>query len=357
MYNCPVFLKTTQDSTVFCNPKIKSFFKMKWFIICVVSVLFSFDLFAQSSLPWISVKENTFINESSETIIFRGLNASDPGKLMKDGQWNQRYFDEVKSWGSNIVRFPIHPSRWRALGEDKYLEILDQGIAMAEQAGLYVILDWHSIGNLRTELYQHKMYHTTKTETFQFWRTMAKRYGDNSTVAFFELFNEPTTIGNELGTSSWNWWKSFMEELIALVRANGAKNIPLVAGFNWAYDLTPVKENPINASGVAYVCHPYPQKRAQPWKVQWENDWGFVTKKYPIVLTEIGYCQAGAKGAHIPVIDDGTYVRAIHDYSNEIGASYVVWVFDTSWSPMLIKDWEFNTTESGARWKKIMLEK
>jgi aryl-phospho-beta-D-glucosidase BglC (GH1 family) len=29
-------------------------------------------------------------------------------------------------------------------------------------------------------------------ETFEFWRRMWQRYKDNTTVAFFELFNEPT---------------------------------------------------------------------------------------------------------------------------------------------------------------------
>lgn len=39
------------------------------------------------------------------------------------------------------------------------------------------------------------------------------------------------------------------------------KGNSLVAGFNWGYDLTPIKNNPLNAEEIGYVSHPYPQKR------------------------------------------------------------------------------------------------
>lgn len=42
-------------------------------------------------------------------------------------------------------------------------------------------------------MYQSDMYETTQKESFEFWRTMAKHHKGNNTVAFFELFNEPTT--------------------------------------------------------------------------------------------------------------------------------------------------------------------
>jgi len=182
-------------------------------------------------LPWISVLGNHFVNEQGGTIIFKGLDASDPDKLEKDGHWDAEYFQQIKSWNANMVRFPIHPKAWRERGAVAYMKLLDDGIEMARAAGLYVILDWHSIGNLKSELYQHPRYYTTKRETLDFWIKMAERYGNNSNVAMFELFNEPTLGGGKNGLCTWQEWKSMMEELIVVVRAHGAKNIPLVAGF------------------------------------------------------------------------------------------------------------------------------
>jgi hypothetical protein len=297
---------------------------------------------------------NKFVNEEGSSLVFRGVNASDPAKLEKDGHWNEAYFQEARDWGANIIRLPVHPVRWRSYGEKAYLALLDKGVAWATEVGLHVIIDWHSIGNLRTGLYQNDMYDTDLKETYQFWRTIAKHYKGNNTVAFLELFNEPTTIHGELGTCTWAQWKEINEELIGIVRANGSKAIPLVAGFNWAYDLTEIKENPIDAEGIAYVSHPYPQKREKPWEDKWTADWGFVSEKYPVMLTEVGFCGPDDRGAHIPVISDESYGDTLVKYCDDRGISYVVWVFDPDWSPMMFSDWDFTPTRQGTYFKKVM---
>jgi endoglucanase len=255
-----------------------------------------------------------------------------------------------------VVRFPVHPTAWRARGKEEYLKLLDSGVALAAEQGMYVIIDWHSIGNLKNEMYQSPMYETTIKETFEFWRTMSDHYQGNTAVAFFELFNEPTLIQNQLGTCSWTEWKELMEEIIVIVRANGAETIPLVAGFNWAYDLTEVAENPIDAEGIAYVSHPYPQKREKPWEEKWTADWGFVAEKYPLVLTEVGFSGPEEKGAHRPVISDESYGEAITEYCNKRGTSYVVWVFDPHWAPRLFSDWNYTPTRHGKFFKKALQE-
>jgi endoglucanase len=328
---------------------------MKRIGLITLVVFATIGLRAQQPSPgWISVKGNRFVNAEGKTIVFRGLNASDPDNLERQGHWDNRYFEEMKNWGANLVRFPVHPAAWRKRGQEEYLRLLDQGIAMAQQNGMYVVIDWHSIGNLRTEMYQNAMYETTRKETYEFWRVIARKYKDNPTVAFFELFNEPTVMNGELGKCSWLQWKEMMEEVIGIIRATGAKQIPLVAGFNWAYDLTEVKANPIAVEGIAYVSHPYPQKRSKPWEKQWTDDWGFVAEKYPLMLTEIGFCGADEPGAHIPVMSDESYGDAITKYTSERGISYVVWVFDPRWAPMLFTDWNFTPTRQGRYFKKAM---
>ena len=323
--------------------------------VCII--LFAFTTAtAQTTnkLPLVAVKGNKFMTADGKVIVFRGLDASDPDKLSKDGHWNKEYFEVVKSWGANVIRFPVHPVAWRSRGKENYIKLLDQGVQWAEEVGLYVIIDWHSIGNLRTEMYQNPMYETTKKVTFEFWRTMSRHYKDNTIVACFELFNEPTVQGGQLGVCSWREWKAMNEEMIVIIRANGSKAIPLVAGFNWAYDLTPVAKDPVHAEGIAYVSHPYPMKREKPWEPKWTADWGFVAEKYPVILTEIGFCGADEKGAHVPVISDESYGDAITKYCAEKGISYTVWVFDPQWAPMLISDWNFTPTRQGRYFKNAL---
>lgn len=316
------------------------------------SILFVSFLHSQEKLDLITVNGNDFVDEQGKTIVFRGLDTSDPDKLMDEGNWNISYFEEMKKWGANLVRFPVHPRAWNKRGKQDYLKLLDQGIEWAGELGMYVIIDWHSIGNLRTEMYQANMYDTTKKQTFDFWRTIANRYGDNTTVAFYELYNEPTTYSNQLGTITWEQWSELNEEMITIVRANGGKGIPLVAGFNWAYDLTPVRENPIKADDIAYVSHPYPQKREKPWEEKWDNDWGFVKDNYPLILTEIGFSGADDPGAHIPVISDESYGDAITNYCDEKEISYMIWVFDSRWAPRLYTDENYTPSRQGRYFKK-----
>lgn len=327
---------------------MKRFNLLFLFSLCIV-----FSLKAQT-LSQVSVQGNKFITAEGKAVVFRGFSTSDPDKLEKEGRWDSRYFAAMSDWGANVVRFPVHPRAWRSRGQKAYIKLLDEGVAMAAEQGMYVIIDWHSIGNLKNELYQSDGYETTQKETFEFWRTMASHYKNNTTVAFFELFNEPTVMKGQLGSLTWDQWKTIMEEIILIIRSNGSTAIPLVAGFNWAYDLTEVIENPINAEGIGYVSHPYPQKREKPWEKTWTEDWGHVAEKYPLILTEIGFSGAEEKGAHIPVISDESYGDAITQYADERGISYVVWVFDPHWSPMLFSDWNYTPTRQGKYFKKAM---
>lgn len=327
-------------------------------LACLSLLLAVFTCAAQETLPGrISVKGNKFVTGDGKEIVFRGLNTSDPDKLQRDGHWDKAYFEEIKNWGANIVRFPVHPVAWRKHGAENYLKLMDQGVQWAGELGMYVIVDWHSIGNLRSEMFQHAMYETTRRETYEFWKTIATHYKDNVTVAFFELFNEPTVHNGQFGVCKWSDWKEMMEEIIVIIRSNGGKAIPLVAGFNWAYDLKDIAKNPIDAENIAYVSHPYPMKREKPWEEKWTADWGYVAKKYPVFLTEIGFCGPDDKGAHVPVISDESYGDAITKYCAERGISYTVWVFDPNWSPMLFSDWNYTPTRHGRYFKAALQKK
>ena len=151
------------------------------FLAVLFLATYNSSIYSQD-LPWIKVDGNQFVNENGEIILFKALNSSDPDKLDKDGHWDQEYFSQIKSWNANLVRFPIHPRAWRDRGKEAYFQLIDNGIEMAKKEGLYVILDWHSIGNLRSEIFQHEQYDTTKKETYEFWVQIAKRYGNNSNV-------------------------------------------------------------------------------------------------------------------------------------------------------------------------------
>ena len=326
------------------------------FSVLLISALLALALSCSSGEKnnWVKVDGNHFLDPQGNELVFRGLCFSDPVKLVRDGQWNERYFSEAAAWGANVVRFAVHPLNLNDMGWEETFEAMDQGIEWARQHGLYVIMDWHSIGNLKDELYTAEYYVTTKAETFKFWRTVAERYKDEPTVALYELFNEPTVTAEGVGSCSWTEWKELQEEIIDTVRAYNPNAICLCAGFNWAYDLTPVASEPIGRENIAYVAHPYPMKRSEPWEEQWEQDFGYVADTYPVICTEIGFCLEDEPGAHIPVISTPEYVTHITEYLESKGISFTVWCFDVDWAPMLISDWNFTPTTQGNLFKAYL---
>jgi len=160
----------------------------KFFTILILSSLFiSFLVNCQvdRSPEWIKIDGNRFVNESGQTMIFQGVNIADPDKLDKAGKWQIEHFEEAKNWGANIIRLPIHPETWRERGSEDYIRLIDQAVEWSRELGLYLILDWHSIGNLKAELFQNKGYITTREETYEFWHTMSKKYTNEPVIAMY----------------------------------------------------------------------------------------------------------------------------------------------------------------------------
>ena len=301
-------------------------------------------------LPLIMVKGNKFVKANGETILFRGVSIADPDKIDHEGHWNKLLFEKAKEMGVMLVRIPVHPVAWRERTPLKYLSLLDSAVSWCTDLGMYVDIDWHSIGNLEMELFQDPMYNTTLRETYEFWQTISKHFTGNNTVAFYELFNEPTTYRGQLGNISWTAWKKINENIIQLIRTFDNETIPLVAGFDWAYDLTPLREEPINAIGIGYVTHPYPNKRSQPWEPKWEEDFGFAAQSYPVLATEIGFNVR--KGDP----EDGAenYGTRITKYLENNGIGWLAWDFDPEWGPQLLSSWNYELTASGQFFKKAM---
>lgn len=302
-------------------------------------------------LPLIKVEGNKFVDPDGKTVLFKGLSISDPDKVERQGYWNKRHFEKVKEMGTMVVRIPVHPVAWRERTPEKYLELLDQAIEWCTDLGMYVMIDWHSIGNLEMEMFQNPMYDTTKKETYNFWRTIAMRYSGNNTVAFYEIFNEPTIYRGQLGVMSWSQWKKINEDIIQIIRSFDTETIPLVAGLDWAYDLTPLHIEPINAEGIGYVSHPYEFKRTQPWEPKWEENFGFAAARYPIVVTEFGFSVRPGQE-----INDEHYGPRIIKYLEGKGISWLCWAFDPEWGPRLLRSWDsYELTESAEFFKKAMM--
>ncbi len=285
----------------------------------------------------VTVKGGNFMIGDS-IVQFKGICLVDPGELIVLGHWGEEYIRQVSLWEPDIVRFPVHPKHLNRLGKEKYLEELGKGVDWAKKYGMYSIIDWHIIGNMKETRWQASMYHTTMEQTIDFWVSVAREYANEPAVAFYELYNEPTDYNGELGTLSWEELTSIYGVLLDTIRVYDQAKVALLGGLNWSYDLTGIHEYDPEFENVAYVSHPYPQKSPEPWPENWDNYFGFVTDKYPVFATEFGFCYEHQEGAHIPVISDEHYGDAILNYFNDKNISYSPWVYSWHWYPTLLKD-------------------
>lgn len=304
-------------------------------------------------LPLIMVKGNSFVTATGDTMIFRGVAIADPDKLDQEGQWTKKLFESVREFGANIVRIPVHPVAWRMRTPLEYLKLLHQAVEWCTELDMYVIIDWHCIGNLGMELFQDPMYNTTKKETYEFWQIIALYFQGHTTVAFYELFNEPTTYEGKLGSMSWSEWKEINERIIHLIRAYDTETIPLVAGFDWAFDLTPLRIEPIEAEGIGYTTHPYPHKRKPPFEPKWDEAFGFAKAKYPLFATEFGFIYGDRE---LDAVEN--YCKRILAYLDTTKISWTAWIYDPDWFPKLIESWEtMKLTREGEFFHRALLER
>jgi len=332
---------------VFAFPKDKKNIKDWW-----NSGIPTIEVYKESTdkLPIIKVKGARFVNCDGDTILFRGVNIADPDKLDDLGLWNKDFFLSIKKLGANIIRIPVHPYAWRQRGKDEYLRLLDKAVKYCSEYDIYIIIEWHSIGNLVLEIFQDYYHKTTKAETFDFWRTIAIRYNGHNTIAFYELFNEPAVKGGQFGPMSWHEWKELVEKMIILIRAYDPETVILVGGLDWAYDLTHVKYDPVNAENIGYVTHPYPFKRKEPWEPKWEENFGFLARKYPVLATEIGFWLGPGEE-----ITKNHYAYRIIKYLEKRGIGWLAWIYDDKWMPALLKSYDgYKLNKVGEFFKKAL---
>lgn len=266
----------------------------------------------------------------------------------------------VDEWKSNIVRLPVKDDFWFGEGAGQkdggaaYRQLVDAAVNIVANRGAYVLIDLHR-------------FRAPTDDHVKFWKEIAAKYKNHPAI-LFDLFNEAHDI-------SWEVWrdggmvddksrpadedaflsaeekakavKGFrspgMQGLVNAVRETGARNIVVVGGLDWAYDLSGVAKGFTIAdkggNGLIYSTHIY------PWKNNWRDKVLVVADKYPILVGEVG--------CDIKVLDFIPLNQQENPYSwapDMLGfiqkhkLHWTAWTFHTSATPRLIADWEYTPT-------------
>lgn len=148
---------------------------------------------------------------------------------------------QVKNWGFNSVRLPLHyeyfvnagtPDVWNNQG----FTILDSVISWCAAAGVYAIIDLHAApggqsnndisdyDNTKPSLWESE---ANKTKTVELWKKLSERYKAEPWIAGYDLINEP----------AWNLpggtaLRDIYGRLTNVIRGNSDNHILFIEG-NW----------------------------------------------------------------------------------------------------------------------------
>jgi endoglucanase len=266
----------------------------------------------QKALPPALTTKGPAILAAGRRFAFHGVNRdtlewgpSNYGGCGGDGHFGAHDFDLIQSWGATAVRLALSQAGWlgRRCAAADYARWVDDAVAKINARGMYAILDLHwtdvqgrSPCDLLCLTGQQPM---PDADSLVFWRSVAKRYARNRAVVF-GLFNEPhdvswgcwrdggcSTISSAVTTHLVSYKVVGMQQLLDAVRAQGADNLVLVGGLDWAYDLSGVARGyALKGANVAYDTHVYTLFHASV--ADWDAHFGLVAGEHPVVSTEFG---------------------------------------------------------------------
>jgi hypothetical protein len=185
-----------------------------------------------SDIGWLHTERRSIVDEDGNIIILRGANFMG----YEFGAWDthtEEDYARMASWGFNVVRLPII---WRYIEPQPgvydpsfFTNYVDRDIAWAKKYGIYIILDMHQnywsnrftyhngyglpswmvsgypnnatgLGQAITDFWLGKGPNGTVASPanpsmqdlfIALWKYVAERYANETTIAAYDLFNEP----------------------------------------------------------------------------------------------------------------------------------------------------------------------
>jgi hypothetical protein len=344
----------------------------------------------------IRVAGNQLVDASGKAVQLRGVNVSGLEFVAIQG-WNPTnpwggqtgtdtpQWNTLKTWGINAVRLPLNEASWLGLScvsvggsgavvvdgakvENKrggtvkadpggnYVATVKSSVAGATEAGLYVILDlhWSAPGEV-CPMTQNAM--ADADHSLDFWSSVATAFREYPSV-LFELFNEPTlpskranwTILRDGGMQdavltggdpfqvSFGWQVAGMQQMLDAVRATGAKNVVLVAGLNYAGDLSRwLDYRPVDSlQQLGAVWHSYPTYHSV-WGTAgylipnaglstWSDAEQILAAGFPLVVTEYG-------DRNTPGTVGAPFVSHLLPWADRNGVGYLGWAWAVAQNP------------------------
>jgi aryl-phospho-beta-D-glucosidase BglC (GH1 family) len=272
----------------------------------------------------LSANGSRLVDPDGEPIFLRGVMPQGPSRLHSRNRFGRRLFDEIAASGANVIRIAVDPESYA--GDADYLwRYLDPIVSWAGENGMYAIIDLHYIGNIATGAGEEMIVLeelSPRELSVAFWTQTAAYFKDAPHV-IFEIFNEPANIKADA-------WREHAQELINVIRAQGAEQLIIAGGVEYSRDLSWVLENPLDDGNLAYAAHIYPGHS----QALWDFWFGNAAERYPVLLTEWGFMEPDGDPKHDYLVGNvENYGEPLLAYADERLAGWVACWYDDSWFP------------------------
>jgi endoglucanase len=158
----------------------------------------------------------------------------------------------AQDWGCTVIRLALYTEESGYLTyPEKYYEALCNGVDLCIAQGVYVIIDWHILGD------GNPMTHID--EAVDFFNRVSEKYGDNPNV-IYEICNEPNSgkLGRAEQQITWAGdVKPYAEKIVETIRANDPDNIIIIGSPTWSEDMDIAAADPVEGTNLMYTLHFY----------------------------------------------------------------------------------------------------
>ena len=316
---------------------------------------------------------NKLLDATGKTVRLLGVNTASLEWMATAPQLPRAVAVACDAWRANTIRLPLAQDTWFGFHPDqkgrdesgaRYRREVDAIVAMVAERRKYVILDLH-----RTNCNMWGPYITgcmADLNSLVFWKDVASRYKDHPNV-LFNLHNEPFQ-------TTWDVWKNGgdvtiryrerdighqimfdqpegvplksltykvpgIQKMVATVRGVGARNLIVIGGLDWAYELDGVVNgyaiDDCGGNGILLDSHLYPCKELDGW----DRLVTVAADRYPILIGECGhYGEAPVKHEWPQREPSTTWVPRLLDWVDRNGYHITGWDFHDTAGPCLIED-------------------
>jgi endoglucanase len=270
--------------------------------------------------------------------VLRGVNVGDLYHFKKYGIKAPDFSYIANTMNANAVRMAVHPSLWISENDRVVnLAFLKENVQKALAAGLFVIIDYHTIGF--PDSYVQPLpggdiaYSGDFSLARSFWDTISKEITDPRVL--YELWNEPVAAASSLSdTSKWTVLKGYWEQLIKIIRDNGCGNVIIAAGDYWAYNLKRVKNSLLADANTAYAWHIYGGHGGNDAQA-WENALDGLNEVKPVLVTEWGFSLDPKEYEYASTGDFAD--KFVSRFLTAKNLSSFAWGYDPWYTPSMLK--------------------